>query len=78
MIQFPCSVCGKPVKNNEKAVYCDLCNLWSHCKCNGVTDLHYEALKIEPDYVTWACKTCISLALPCSDLTKPFPFLITF
>ena len=67
MIQFPCSVCGKAVKNNEKAVFCDLCNLWSHCRCNGITDLKYEALQIEPDYVTWVCKTCTSSAQTISD-----------
>ena len=74
MIQFPCSVCGKSVKSNEKAVFCNLCYLWSHCRCNGVSDLQYNTLQIEPDYVTWACINCINSALPCGDIDSPLPF----
>ena len=31
---YPCSVCGEPVLDNDKAVLCDLCNLWTHVACD--------------------------------------------
>ena len=67
MIQFPCSACGKPVKNNQAAIFCDHCNLWSHCKCNGITSDTYIRYVSEPDNVTWTSNACISSALPFND-----------
>ena len=64
MIQFPCSACGKPVKNNQAAIFCDNCNLWSHCKCNGITNDTYTRYISEPDNIPWSCNVCISSALP--------------
>ena len=37
----PCSICSKPVRSNQKAVLCDNCNLWCHCKCSSVSASEY-------------------------------------
>ena len=35
---YPCGICQKNVGNNQKAVYCTMCELWIHIKCNGTTN----------------------------------------
>ena len=32
-VDFPCSVCGNNVSNNDKAVCCDSCDMWVHVSC---------------------------------------------
>ena len=32
--QFPCKICAKNVHDKDKAVQCDLCELWIHIRCN--------------------------------------------
>ena len=34
--KFPCKICAKNVQDKDKAVQCDLCELWIHIKCNIV------------------------------------------
>ena len=68
MIQFPCSACGRPVKSNQTAIFCNICNLWSHCKCNGISNDVYLNFMCEPDYVSWACNSCINSTLPSDDV----------
>ena len=36
VIKYPCGICEKPVKKNKKAIVCDNCTQWVHCKCNNV------------------------------------------
>jgi len=40
-----CGDCGGEVKNNEKALECDLCDRWVHIKCSGVPDDIYKVMK---------------------------------
>ena len=39
--KYPCSVCSVPVKNNDSGVQCDGCDVWTHCRCAGVSDEEY-------------------------------------
>ena len=32
-VKFPCTVCQKPVKTNQRGVGCDVCDLWTHVNC---------------------------------------------
>ena len=34
-IKFPCGVCKKSVRSNQRGVACDCCDLWFHTKCMG-------------------------------------------
>ena len=36
MVNFPCSVCEKPVGINHEVVCCDKCNKWFHIRCNNI------------------------------------------
>ena len=49
--KFPCSVCGKNVNKNKKAIKCDKCDLWSHASCNGISKSEYMKLMEEDDDV---------------------------
>ncbi len=44
-IKFPCTMCGKPVAENQHALACDVCEKWSHIKCNGVSHEVYRQLQ---------------------------------
>ena len=32
-VKFPCGICKRPVKVNQRAVCCDSCDLWYHTNC---------------------------------------------
>ena len=56
-LKFPCSICNKNVLNNQKAIQCDLCNLWYHIKCDGTSLETYNDLMLSQDDV-WHCLVC--------------------
>ena len=49
MINFPSSVCEKPVGINHEAVCCDKCNKWVHIRCNDICKKTYRCLKERPN-----------------------------
>ena len=66
MVQFPCSVCGRSVKNNQRAILCDTCNKWSHCHCNGIKAADYIAYQSDQPK-SWSCLNCFNQAMPYFD-----------
>ena len=54
--KFPCGVCSRPCKSNQKAIQCDSCNTWLHTKCIQLDTKTYEALANSS--VSWHCNTC--------------------
>ena len=60
------------VGTRQKALLCDLYNLWCHCKCSGVTNEAYSYYQ-QTTHFTWNCPRCIAGCLPfhdCSSLTS--------
>ena len=47
MTKYPCGICTKCVKTNQKAVFCDYCLHWVHIKCDTISGLEYEDLKLK-------------------------------
>ena len=43
--KFPCKICAKNIQDKDKAVQCDLCELWIHIKCNNLNYLDYRYLQ---------------------------------
>ena len=41
----PFKIFGKNVHDKDKAVQCDLCELWIHIKCNNLNHLDYRYLR---------------------------------
>ena len=43
--KFCCRICVKNVFDKDKAVQCNLCELWVHMKCNNLNYLDYRHLQ---------------------------------
>lgn len=43
-LRYPCTVCGKSVRSNQRGLLCDSCGKWSHAVCTGFTTSRYDAL----------------------------------
>ena len=43
--KFPCRICTKNVHDKDKAVQCDLCELWINIKCNNLNYSDYRYLQ---------------------------------
>ena len=75
-IRYPCTVCGKSVASNQKALSCDACQEWSHANCAGVDDSLYRRLQSVAQF-SWQCPSCLFGVLPtdevceCGDFTLP-------
>ena len=55
---YYCRIYSKKVGHFHKSVQCDLCDQWSHIKCDGIDNKTYEALKKSSDYESYFCKIC--------------------
>ena len=53
--KFPCGVCEKPCKSNQRAVACDSCDTWFHSKCLAMP---LAILKSITPNTSWVCCTC--------------------
>ena len=66
-VKFPCTVCQKPVKTNQRGVCCDVCDLWTHVNCARLKDEEYRRLSFER-HLEWMCPLCVLGSLPFPDL----------
>ena len=43
--KYPCGICAKPVKINQRGIQCDFCDIWHHIRCMiNMDKIAYEAL----------------------------------
>ena len=54
-----CRICHKEVKAHNRAISCDLCDMWSHLKCSDVSIKLYNNLTFK-HYFKWTCTKCRS------------------
>ena len=66
--KFPCMICIKNVSDKDKAVQCDLCELWVHIKCNNLNYLDYRYLQNSNE--SWYCIECCSPIFPFNSLSS--------
>ena len=71
--KFPCRICTKNVHDKDKAVQCDLCELWIHIKCNNLNYLDYRYLQNCDE--SWYCIECCSTIFPFNSLSSNKKFL---
>ena len=71
--KFPCKICPKNVQDKDKAVQCDLCELWIHIKCNNLNYLDYRYLQNCDE--SWYCIECCSTIFPFNSLSGNANFL---
>lgn len=52
-----CGTCMKPFSSGEGSAQCELCDIWFHSKCQGISESMFRAMK---DYgeLHWFCKGC--------------------
>ena len=63
--KFPCGVCDKPVKSNQRGIQCEVCYSWLHVKCINMSSDDYSQLQVSDE--PWCCNTCLKEALPFFD-----------
>ena len=71
-IKHPCSLCERSVKSNQRAILCDGCGYWTHCRCSGVSKFEYLVYQQSTAPFNWYCPRCLASELPfhdCSHLT---------
>jgi len=49
--------CDVLVHDGDKALFCEICNLWYHIKCPNITAAIYGVLQKSPG-VHWYCEGC--------------------
>ena len=74
-----CGHCKKLVKNDSPAMECEICNLWYHIKCQGITKAENEYIKggskkKSLSKLHWYCLTCDRIAI---NFMKTMANLIT-
>ena len=71
--KFACRICTKNVYDKDKAVLCELCELWIPIKCNNLNYLDYRYLQNCDE--SWYCKECCSTIFPFNSLSSNKKFL---
>ena len=71
--KFPCKICAKNAHDKDKAVPCDLCELWIHIKYNNLNYLDYRYLQSCDE--SWYCIECCSIIFPFNSLSSNKIFL---
>ena len=56
-VQYPCTVCEKPVKGNQRGIMCDGCSQWTHACCGSVGEGEYLLLTADKKS-QWFCPLC--------------------
>ena len=65
--QYPCTVCLKPVKQNQRGIACDGCDKWTHAQCGNVREAEYQLLTSQEGH-EWFCPLCKQ-----SGVDQPLP-----
>ena len=61
-VKNPCSICKFRVHNNHKAIFCNICHLWTHLKCTPLSLSEYNDLTHFHD--DCYCPSCLSDTFP--------------
>ena len=54
--EVKCSICYQNVKNNQHAIMCSNCDLWSHTKCNYIDKKQYKEYQLNPHLIFYCLK----------------------
>jgi len=56
-MDYPCGACGKEVKDDDRAIQCEIdCMLWFHKRCLNLTEEQYD--KLSKSDCFWQCSAC--------------------
>ena len=65
-VKYPCTVCTKVVRSDQRAISCDECDRWTHASCCGIGKDQYSHLSSMGDF-QWICPSCQLKELPFRD-----------
>ena len=68
--KHPCAVCCKPVKRNQRGIYCDASYSWLHTRCISMSNEEYSELQHSDSDQPWCCKRCQEEALPYHNVSN--------
>ena len=57
-IETSCGDCERPVRSNQNAMFCDLCENWFHIGCQHMPLNEYRLYMHEDHKTPWFCKMC--------------------
>ena len=58
-MEYLCIVCRRAVRNNSKALECELCLQWCHIKCGiDITPERYDRVVTGEETFDWVCEGC--------------------
>ena len=66
--KFPCKIYAKNVQDKDKAVQCEICEIWIHIKCNNLNYLDYRYLQNCDE--SWYCRESCSTIFPFNSLSS--------
>ena len=65
--KFPCGVCNRSVKCNQKGLLCITCHKWIHLTCTNVpVDLYDDRTE---KFINWECARCVMRYLPFHNIS---------
>ena len=53
-----CPDCNVEVKDAEKGVECEVCEIWFHCACQNIGEQLYAVLMDKNNRISWYCNYC--------------------
>ena len=56
--RYPCSVCSRPVRSNQRGIQCDGCCRWTHAVCAGVSEDMWMDMTSQGEF-PWHCPPCL-------------------
>ena len=65
-VNYPCGICSKGCRSNQKAVQCDGCDKWHHTKCMNMGSDEYQSLAIN-ESSSWMCFSCLFPGTECMN-----------
>ena len=69
--KYPCGVCSRAMRSNQKGIFCEVCLQWLHTKSINLSNADYDRLSSSDE--GWCCSPCLKEALPfhnCSERSK--------
>ena len=67
---YSCLKCDKHVYDRQPGILCNICNLWVHRSCAGISKKEYEDLQNSDNDEPWYCRPCKINLFPFFELTN--------
>ncbi len=62
--KYPCTVCNRSVRENDRGILCDMCEKWTHAACGNISIDNYNLFSSQGSSQDWFCPSCIRNELP--------------